>query len=745
MNGKKRIVILGGGYAGVAAAKTLLRKFKRDRDIEITLIDRNRFQTLMTELHEIAGGRVAQDAVQVSFAKIFGGRRISVIQDNIETIDFEGRKLIGAAGSYEYDYLVLGVGGEPEDFGTPGIRKHAFTLWSLSDALRLRTHIEEMFFKASTERDPEKRKEMLRFVVAGAGFTGVELLGELLDWKKALARKYFIDEKEVSVLLVEAVGKILPILPEHLQKKAHRYIEKRGTEVLLNAKITKAGADSFVINGEKEIRTRTLVWTCGIHGCEFAGNLKLTKGRCANRQCSFASTQGSCGERECEFAEDGRYIDGKRGRLLANGYMQSADYDNVYIVGDVQWYLENNKVLPQIVETALQTGECAAHNIIADITGTEKREFRSNYHGFMVSIGAKWGVAHVVGMSMSGMFAILTKHMINLHYLLGLAGLNAIWGYLKHEFFDIREKRSVARGLLSAKVPIYWVTVLRMFMGVMWFIEGVKKILEGWLSKANAGWINSFMFGIAPKTADVVSAATAETGGGAAYAAQAADTVAAATEAVTQAAQTAQAAAPQTADTMAAATQAATQAADTVAAATQAAAQTVAEAVTAATAAATDAAAQAGHAVVDLARAATQAANAAGGVFLPALSKPWGLYKWIINLFIGDGSTAAGLFFADLFRYVVVLGEVAIGLALIGGLFTFLASGASIILGLMFIMSGMATREILWYIAGAVVLLGGAGKGLGLDHWVMPWIKRWWNGTGLAKRSYLYLDEPTEK
>ena len=120
MNGKKRIVILGGGYAGVAAAKTLLGKFKKDRNIEITLIDRNRFQTLMTELHEIAGGRVEQDAVQVSFAKIFGGRRITVIQDNIETIDFEGRKLIGAAGAYEYDYLVLGVGG-----GTGGFR-HAW-------------------------------------------------------------------------------------------------------------------------------------------------------------------------------------------------------------------------------------------------------------------------------------------------------------------------------------------------------------------------------------------------------------------------------------------------------------------------------------------------------------------------------------------------------------------------------------------------------------------------------------------
>jgi NADH dehydrogenase len=727
MNERKRIIILGGGYAGVAAAKHLVKKVGKNRNIEITLIDRNRYQTLMTELHEVAGGRVEQGAVQVSFAKIFGGRPIALVQDDIETIDFKNQIIVSPKAKYPYDYLLLGVGGEPEDFGTPGIAKHAFTLWSLDDALKLREHIERMFFLASTELDQQKRRELLRFVVAGAGFTGVEMLGELLDWKSVLARKYFVDESEVSLLLVEAVDKILPILPESLQRKAQRYIEKRGAEVLLGSKITKAAADSFVINGEKEIRTHTLIWTCGIHGCEFAGNLQLTKGRCANKQCSFASTQGTCGERECQFAEGGTYVNGKRGRLLANSYMQSADYPNVYIAGDVLWYLENEKVLPQIVETAIQTGECAAHNIIADIEGTEKREFSSSYHGFMVSIGAKWGVAHVVGMSMSGIFAILSKHLINVVHLLGVAGINAVWGYLKHEFFDIREKRSVTRGLLSAKVPIYWVTILRVFIGAMWFVEGLKKILEGWLKPENASWINSFMFGIVPKAVDGVASASSAASG-------AAEAAVEAVEAVTAATAAAQTWAP-----------AAAQVADSVTAATDAAGAAVAEAAAEAVTAATAAAAQAGDAVVDLARAASAAANAAGGVFLPAISKPWGLYKWIIGIFVGDGSTAAGLFFADLFRYIVVLGEVAVGLALIGGLFTFLASGASIILGLMFIMAGMATREILWYIFGAIALLGGAGKGLGLDHWVMPWIKGWWNGTRLAQKTYLYLDEPIER
>jgi NADH dehydrogenase len=146
MNERKRIIILGGGYAGVAAAKHLVKKVGKNRNIEITLIDRNRYQTLMTELHEVAGGRVEQGAVQVSFAKIFGGRPIALVQDDIETIDFKNQIIVSPKAKYPYDYLLLGVGGEPEDFGTPGIAKHAFTLWSLDDALKLREHIERMFF-----------------------------------------------------------------------------------------------------------------------------------------------------------------------------------------------------------------------------------------------------------------------------------------------------------------------------------------------------------------------------------------------------------------------------------------------------------------------------------------------------------------------------------------------------------------------------------------------------------------------
>lgn len=633
MNNRKQIVILGGGYGGIEAAKQLHKKYKRDTNIQITVIDKNPYHTIMTELHEVAGSRVEPESVQVSYEKIFGGKRINVVNDTITDVDFGGNKLFSETDEYDYDYLVLGVGGEPEFYGIKGVKEHSLTLWSLDDALKLRQHINDQFRHAAGEHDPEKRKKMLTFAVAGAGFTGVEMAGELLEHKETMCRQYHIDEKEVRIIIIEAMEDILPILPEKMQKKAVKYLEKKGAEILLQSPITEAGEGFVEIKGNEKIQADTLIWTAGIMGAEFAGNLDLTKGKCSNKKCPHATKFGTCGKPVCEFAKDHRYVDGKRGRLLANEYLQSVDHKNVYIVGDVLWLIEKRSVVPQIVETALQTAETAAKNIIADIENKEKEEFTSKYHGFMVSIGGRYGVADVANMKLSGIFAMAMKHLINLHYLFGLAGLNALWDYIKHEFLTMKEHRSFVRGQLSGNIKLHWVLPLRLFVGAKWLIEGINKVLDGWLKKGNIYII---------QTAAESSASPAE-----------------------------------------------------------------------------------------------GAAEQSWETVQPLIENPTGIYLWIEKTFLQH--------IPMFFQSAVVIAEIGIGLALIGGLFTFLASGASIVLGIMFILSAMAGPEILWYIAAAIVLLGGAGKGFGLDTWVIPAIKKWWNGTRLAKKTYLYVDEPRKK
>jgi len=448
----KKIVILGAGYAGVEAAKVLSKKFKKDHSVEITLINDNPFQTLLTELHEIAGHRTEKESVMVDLYNVFKATKVNFVRDRIESIDYEAKTLTSNKETYKYDYLVIGCGAEPAYFGIEGVKEYGFTIWSLKDALKIREHVEKSFETARDERDVTKRKELLSFVVAGAGFTGIETVGELFEWKDVLCDKYGINPSEVGIYNVEAMPTILPILRPSLQKKAADFLTKKGVKLMTNSPIVKATPEGIVLKDGQEIKTKTLIWTCGVQGNSFTVSTGLTQG--------------------------------KRNRVQVNDYMQSMDKEEVYLVGDNAYYEIDGKPIPQIVETALQTGECAAHNIAAAITKTEKKKFALNTHGFMVSIGSHYCVAELMGTPLSGFLAMASKHLVNLHYLWGVGGLRLVWNYMLHEFFHMKNNRSFVGGHLAHKTHTSWAVLLRLFVGVMWLIEGIKKVQEGWLDPA---------------------------------------------------------------------------------------------------------------------------------------------------------------------------------------------------------------------------------------------------------------------
>lgn len=729
-----RIVIAGGGYAGIHAAKRLHKAFKHEQDVDITLVDKHPYHTLMTELHEVAGSRVEEDAVKISFARIFAGKRVNVATDKIQTVDFDDQVVIGEFDRYPYDYLVVGLGSEPEFFGIPGIQEHSLTLWSLDDAVEIRRHVESMYEAAAEEPDDAKRRELLTFVVAGAGFTGIELAGELLEQRKQLCERYRVDFDEVRVVVVEALDSVCTMLPENLRTKAEERLRKMGAEVLLNSRITEAGEDHVVIQDGEDISTRTFVWTCGVGGSSFAGNLDLTKGKCSNRLCQFARESGTCGNATCQYRiqQGVDFLPGKRGRLLANAYMQSTDYSNVYVVGDNVWFVEDETPLPQIVETALQTGETAAENIIRTMRGSsERKEFESNYHGFMVSIGSKYGVADVAGMKLSGFTAIAMKHMVNLHYLWTVAGFNACWGYLKHEFFTIKNRRSIVGGMAAATAPSFMLFPLRLFLGAKWLIEGVKKVTEGWLSPGSGSIFRPDTSQIrlpGVSFSDDVSAASEWVEEGSGSEAAVSEWSAESGEAVAVAepsggsvvVEGAEGTAEATADATSAATEwageSAEQAADQVAEqVTEAVSETATDAVTAATEWAAETAGDAPEALMDAI----------------------GPYTWFAENIL-SASPALSFWL----QIAVVLAEIAVGLALIGGFFTTIAAAVSILLGVMFIFSGWGNPELLWYLVAAVTVLIGAGRFAGLDYYSVPIIKRFWNRRGIAHKTYLYVDEP---
>jgi NADH dehydrogenase len=660
----KNILILGGGYGGVWAGKILEKRFRKDTNVQITLVDKKPFHTLMTELHEVAGWRTEPESIQVAFRKIFGARKIDVVLDDIISVDFKGKQAIGKSRTYQFDYIVIGAGGEPEFFNIPGVKENCFTLWSFDDAMRIRHHLEDTFAKAAEETDPAKRRRMLTFVVAGAGFTGIEMIGELLEYREAMCRKHFIDPSETRVINIEALPSILPILEEPLRVKAEHYLKKLGCEIMLNASIIGAEPGKVLCKDDKVIETDTFIWTCGVKGSSFAAGLDLTKG------------------------ERGR------GRLQVDAEMKSPDFPYAYVVGDNAFFLENGKPVPQIVEGAHQTAEVAAKNIIADIEGDSHRhQFKSNFHGFMVSLGGRYGVANAGGMKTSGFMAMAMKHMINLYYLFCIAGVNQMWEYAKHEFLDIRERRSFIGGFVAWKTRSYWLVLLRMWLGLVWFMEGLNKVGEGWLTWT-AGSRSRWMFSSGVTQATLGTAV----------------------------------------DAVADATAAATGAAETVAAVSAASGDWGTEAV----AAATDAVTAASGEWVE---GATQAFAKLWDLSKPIFSFTGPVSTWFRTTFM-DGMFAFLPF--ELFQLMIVVVEIIIGLALFGGFFTWFAAVASIGLCVIFTLSGMFAWDQLWFVFAAILMMGGAGRAFGMDYWTVPLFKRWWNGTKLARRTHLYADDPSK-
>ncbi|HWS29469.1 MAG TPA: FAD-dependent oxidoreductase [Clostridia bacterium] len=501
----KNVVIIGGGYAGVLTAKKLARRLKKNPDVQITLIDKNTFHTMLTELHEVAAGRVEEDNIRIPYSKIFAKRRINFVHDCVEVVDFENRVVRGKKGSYPYDYVVVSAGSRPTYFGVTGAKEHTYPLWSFEDATRLKDRINECFRKASTELDEEEKKKLLSFYVVGAGFTGVEMIGELAEYVPILSERYEVAPSLVSLYNLDVLPRVVPNLPEDLSLKIQRRLEKMGVHVLLGANVVEIGED-FIAYDRGGERTKsvagTVVWVAGIESSEITQQVG------------------------CELPNQ------KRCRLEADAYLRSTKDERVYIAGDNLLFTAEGESapVPQMVENCEQSAGTVAHNIVCALTGTGEMEtYKPKFHGVMVSVGGRYGKARVGTanhkINLASFFAMFVKHFINIVYFIQVLGWNKIASYLKHEFFTVRNKRSFVGGHFSNRTPSFLLVPLRIWLGAVWVFEGIMKIVEGWLKKpmlegffgGATSWFNGILgvsdgvsgaTGAAAAASDAVSSAT---------------------------------------------------------------------------------------------------------------------------------------------------------------------------------------------------------------------------------------------
>ena len=458
----KKVVVLGAGYAGVLTAKKLERRAaKAGIRIDITIIDKNPFHTMLTELHEVAAGRVEEESVRISLDKVFAGRNVGVVQDSITDIDFAERRLTGGRATYDYDYLVLATGSRPNFFGVKGAQANCFTLWSYDDAIKLREHILSMFRQASAEPDAAKRGELLTFYVVGTGLTGTEMAGELAEYAPILCRRFDIDPDLVTISAVDVLDRVCTTLPERLSAKVRARLEKMGVTVKLKTNVLGVGDDYIEYESDKHAAwspTQTVIWTAGITGADLA-----QKSEALSRTNS--------------------------GRIKTDDYLRALDTRNVYVAGDNVFYVpegEKNPV-PQMVENAEHSAHTVAHNLMVDLGATGKREkYAPRFHGTMLCVGGRWGTAHVGSpgrfVALPSFLAMLSKHFVNMIYFLQVLGWHKIFSYMRHEFFTIRNRRSFVGGHFSNRNPSFLLVPLRLFLGFVWVYEGVKKVTEGWLA-----------------------------------------------------------------------------------------------------------------------------------------------------------------------------------------------------------------------------------------------------------------------
>jgi len=628
----KKIVIVGAGYAGVEAALSL-NKMKKRGEIEIILIDKNDYHTLLTELHEVAGNRVSEEAVRIPLKQIFDYTDVKIIRDEIKNYDFANNRILSDKNEYTYDYLIMAMGSKPNFYGISGLEENAFTLWSFEDAVKIREHIKKCFTLAVQEKDENERKKLLTFVVGGAGFTGVEMIGELAHWSRLLAREHGIDPKEIRLVIVDMLSRVLSTLDEKNSRKAHEYMEKKlGIEIILNATINNVTADGFFA-GDKFIATKTLIWAAGIKTCEEVEGM----------ECSLV---------------------GSSHRIEVDEYCRM-EHGNVYVVGDIAALLdEGNKPYPAMVENALQTAEGAAKNILNSIRGQELEKVKVKMHGTMVSVGRYFTVSEIMGKILPVWLSIIMKYLVNMHYLWEITGFRGVGRYIYHEFIEYRQRKLFLEKHWSTKMQVWWLAPLRVFFGIMWLYEGIEKITQGWLSS--------------PRLASFLGMAS---------------------------------------DGMTGATPSATFV------------RRIDELFSLDL--------KIFHFILGNESRLVEGNAISSELFAKLEILHIGNFN-LVNWFLENVVLATdGL--AMFFQVLVVILEILVGLMLIGGAFTFIGSAISIGLMFMFLTSTGIYKSTWWMLFASIATMGGAGRGFGLDYYIIPYLNNVWNNCRKNGRLKLFF------
>lgn len=387
---KNKIVILGAGFAGLFALKSIYRHVKNWRDFDILIIDRNNYFVFTPLLHEVATGGV--DPADIVFPiRDLIKNGAEHLEAEVLSVDLLKKSVTTNLGEISYDYLIVALGAGTNFFNVAGASENSFTLKNISDAKRLKNHLIHIFDEASNEKDLARQKDILRIVIIGGGATGVELGAEIQEFLKEINKKYNnIADEAVEFYLIEAGGRLLSVFHPSFSKHALKILAKKGFKVIFKDLCNQVTEQSITCVSSKEIKSRTIIWTSGVLPSIITITPELYR---------------------------------QKGRIIVEQSLNIRDFPEVFILGDLAAVADKKfGLLPTSAQVAADEGSFVGKNIALLISNKPLKSFLYFHKGDLVSVG-KWRALAQIGHGFIKFYGPIAWLLWRLNYLLKMPGM----------------------------------------------------------------------------------------------------------------------------------------------------------------------------------------------------------------------------------------------------------------------------------------------------------------------------------
>lgn len=410
-----RIIIIGGGFAGIALAKKL-----RNKPVQVVLLDKHNYHTFQPLLYQVATGGLEAGSIAYPIRKVIHEHKDFYFRlCHVNEIDTKNNKIIADIGELTFDYLVIATGSKTNYFGNTEIERNSIAMKTIPQSLNIRSLILENFEQALLTDDVAERNSLINFVLVGGGPTGVELAGALAEMKNAILQKDYpdLDVSKMQINLVQSGDRILNTMSEKSSEAAEKYLQKLGVNVLKNVRVTSYDGRTISTNTDLVLETATLIWTAGVQG---------------------AMVEGLPASSLMEKVE----------RIKVNEFNQVLGFENIFALGDIALMTseEYPQGHPQVAQPAIQQGKLLAENLSKLLKNEKMKPFIYNDKGSMATIGRNKAVVDLPKYHFHGVFAWFVWMFVHLFSLIGFKNkavvfLSWVYNYIR---FD-REGRLIIR------------------------------------------------------------------------------------------------------------------------------------------------------------------------------------------------------------------------------------------------------------------------------------------------------------